>query len=129
MALIKESEVTKIFKECLFGKEDKLTDEEKLSKGVTVSGINLKIVFNPDKLKANEAKIISFIDNILDDFDDGYSFTLLGVDKYKNPWTSSQMVMQELMCLGIAINKLKYCIETRDMWNLLPGGMPYLFRL
>jgi hypothetical protein len=32
--------------------------------------------------------------------------------------------MDELVCLGLAIGKVEFQM-TRDMWSILPGGVPY----
>ena len=33
--------------------------------------------------------------------------------------------MQELLLLGLAIEKIEYLLP-REMWSILPGGMPYI---
>jgi hypothetical protein len=33
--------------------------------------------------------------------------------------------MEQLFVLGMALGKVRYCLP-RDLWQVLPGGMPYL---
>ena len=40
-------------------------------------------------------------------------------------WTGFHQTMDELVCLGLAIEKLSYLMP-REYWKILPGGMPYL---
>jgi hypothetical protein len=46
-------------------------------------------------------------------------------DKEDHQWTDFHQTMDELVCLGTAIGKLEYLMP-REMWNVLPGGMPYI---
>lgn len=34
--------------------------------------------------------------------------------------------MEELMMLGMAIGRIRYCCD-RALWEVLPGKMPYIF--
>lgn len=36
--------------------------------------------------------------------------------------------MEQLVSLGIGIKKVKYCMP-KEMWSILPGGMPYFMIL
>jgi hypothetical protein len=38
-------------------------------------------------------------------------------------WGQHQNI-DELLCLGLAINKVKFFIP-KEMWSALPGGMPF----
>lgn len=40
-------------------------------------------------------------------------------------WTGSHQTMQELLLLGLAIEKIEYLLP-KEMWSILPGGMPYI---
>jgi hypothetical protein len=33
--------------------------------------------------------------------------------------------MDELVCLGLAIGRIAFLMP-REMWEMLPGGMPYI---
>ena len=53
----------------------------------------------------------------------GWSFLQACVDKNGNHW-GEHSNMEELFCLGIAIGKVESLLP-RDMWKVLPGGVPY----
>jgi len=53
------------------------------------------------------------------------SFLNMCIDKNGNQWADLHRTMDELVALGIATGKLSFLIP-REMWSILPGGMPYL---
>jgi len=64
-------------------------------------------------------------DNFKNDFGGGWSFLNMCEDKNGVQWTDFHATVDELVCLGLSIDKMSY-LMSRDMWNVLPGGMPYL---
>lgn len=56
----------------------------------------------------------------------GWSFLNGCVDKNDVQWTSEQRIVDLLFCLGQAAGMVKYLFEDRDLWKLLPGGVPYV---
>lgn len=54
----------------------------------------------------------------------GISFLNACNDVSGKQWTDSHQVMEQLFALGIGCNKVK-CLMPREMWKVLPGGMPY----
>ena len=55
----------------------------------------------------------------------GWSFMNMCVDKEDVQWTDFHQTIDELVCLGLSIEKLSYLMP-REFWKVLPGGMPYL---
>lgn len=56
----------------------------------------------------------------------GWSFLNACMDRHGNQWTGLHRTMAMLFGLGQAIDPpLVTCQLPREMWNLLPGGMPY----
>ena len=55
----------------------------------------------------------------------GWSFLALCMDKNGEIWGEHESV-EELICLGIAIGMVGYSTP-REMWSILPGGMPYIW--
>lgn len=45
-------------------------------------------------------------------------------DKHGKQWADLHLRMEQLFQLGLAIGKAE-CVFSRDMWEILPGGMPY----
>jgi hypothetical protein len=115
--------VNEIFLECLF-KEGENTENH-----IIGEGIMHKIGFNPERLKANETKIIEMLNDLPDSFKKdgggGMSFLNMCQDKENNQWTGLHQTMDELVCLGKAIGKLSFLLP-KEMWSVLPGGMPYI---
>jgi hypothetical protein len=111
------------FLNCLF-KENEDTESYKLGEG-----INTKVGFNPERLKESETSISEMLDCLPDSFKTfgggGMSFLNMCEDKDGVQWTDFHKTMDELVCLGLASEKLSYLMP-RDYWKILPGGMPYL---
>lgn len=114
--------VERIFKECLA--EERTSDEV-----VPVDGVMNGFVLKKDKLKFYREEIKGMLDILPDDFREhgggGWSFLNLCVRKDGEQWTGSHAVMEHLVCLGIGSGKMKYLLP-RQMWKVLPGGMPYV---
>lgn len=54
----------------------------------------------------------------------GWSFLNACIDRHGDPWTGMQMTVAKLFALGEAAG-LVVCQMPREMWDVLPGGMPY----
>ena len=115
--------VHELFVECLF------EEGEKTDNAVIVQGLVHYIGFNPDRLKNNSEKIQSLLKQLPDSFQqgkgDGMSFLNMCETKTGNQWCDLHSIMDELVCLGLATNKM-FFLMPREMWNTLPGGMPYV---
>lgn len=112
--------VTKCFEDCLAGEER--------SDITVVEGIMRQYGFNNKALKKNEKDIYDMLCELPENFKmevgGGWSFLQACVDKYGNQWTGLHAVMEQLFSLGLAIGKVK-CLLPREMWGILPGGVPY----
>ncbi len=110
------------FLECLF-KDGESTDNYKLGEAVLI-----KVGFNPKRLKEKEPLIDKLLKELPTDIHKniggGISFLNMCVDINDNQWGEHKNI-DELVALGIATGKLSF-LTPRKMWNLLPGGMPYL---
>lgn len=118
--MIDAEKVKKIFMDCLS------KDEE--VEPVKVEGIINTFRFHPERIKKNEKAIVEFLNELPEQFfpskGDGWSFLNMCNTKDGEQWTGLHQRMEQLMCLGIAIGKIKYLMP-REMWKALPGGMPY----
>lgn len=114
--------VSLIFLNCLF------KDDEDTSSYVKAEGITGTVGFNPDRLNSHKAKIEAMLDELPDEFKKsgggGMSFLNACNDKHGNQWTGFHQTMEQLFQLGIAIGKVE-CLLPREIWHVLPGGMPY----
>jgi len=111
------------FMECLFN-DGEPTEGYKLGEGV-----NTKVGFHPDRLAQKEADIISMLNDLPSDFKTsgggGTSFLSMCQDKDGIQWADLHQTMDELVCLGRAIGKVSFPMP-KEMWDILPGGMPYI---
>lgn len=128
--LINPEKVERILKRCFFrGEELKgLNAGETPKDAIVVEGILNKFGFNKERIELSRKEISEMLDQLPDQFyeDTGGGWTFLNMvnDKNGEQWTSYHKVMDELMVLGMAINRIKYLLP-RSAWGALPGGMPY----
>ena len=105
--------------------DDSSSDDSSLK----IESVELKVTFDSQKLKAREADIISMLSNLPESFrassGGGWSFLNLCLDKDENQWTGSHLRMDQLVALGLGIEKVSFLVP-RTLWGKLPGGMPYL---
>ena len=115
--------VHQVFTDCLY-KEGENTD-----KHIKAEAIMMTVGFHPGRLKDNYKKIGNLLNQLSNDFKKdsggGMSFLNMCEDKDGNQWTGSHKQMDELVALGIASGEMEYLIP-KKMWEMLPGGMPYL---
>jgi len=115
--------VQSIFEDCLFrGGED-------MSNAILVKGIISDFGFHPGRIDNNKIAIKFMLDQLSDDFKasggGGMTFLNMCNDRDGGQWTGFHSVMERLVVLGIAINKVRFALP-RDLWAVLPGGMPYI---
>lgn len=99
------------------------------SESIDVDGIVCRFSFSKAKLEEHRAEIYTLLLELPDDFmsskGGGTSFLMACHDKHGNHW-GEHRDMEALICLGIGIDKASF-LMSREMWKLMPGGMPYLF--
>jgi len=113
-----------ILMNCLFNDEEVKdgTPEHLIGEGVM-----RKVGFHPGRLQSHKAEIEEMADQLPDEFKKtgggGSSFLNACVTATGEQWGEHENV-DELLCLGIAAEKIEYLMP-RDQWHILPGGMPY----
>ena len=119
--------VTKVFMSCLF-KED---TPENRAKAIMVEGIVNCFGFSPSKIEAQEGDISSMLKQLPHQFrvNGGGGWSSLNACQREDgvQW-GEQVTMEQLLTMGIAAGWAKYSMP-RDMWKVLPGGMPYFMIL
>jgi len=126
--MLSAQEVGDTFKVCLFRKEEVANGMPKPEhEAIFVEGVTMKFGLHKERVNKRKDKIIGFLKELPEEFSKGggWSFLNLCNDKDGQQWTGLHKVMQELVCLGIAIGKMKYTMP-KDTWAALPGGMPYV---
>ncbi len=111
--------INKIFRDCLFNKIEEVIDP------LMIEGITINVVFNKKKIEDHREEIIDLVDNLHPTFKEGWTFLNMCLNKDNIQWTGSHNTMQELLLLGLAIEKIEYLLP-KEMWSILPGGMPYI---
>lgn len=76
-----------------------------------------------------EADIAALLDQLPSEFQKsgggGWSFLNACMDRNGGQWTGMHQTMDKLFMLGIAAGMVCWLMP-RDMWEVLPGGMPYV---
>lgn len=120
---IDPQKVEEIFRDCLF------RDGEDTTTHVRAEGISMTVGFNLERLESHRAEIESMLSELPEEFFEsgggGWSFLNACNDRHGNQWTGLQLRMDQLFQLGIAIGRVKYLLP-REVWSVLPGGMPHL---
>lgn len=122
--MLNPNRINEILKNCLY-KDDEIVNGKPIVEPIIVEGIIQAFGFNPNRIENYKKEIEFMLEDLNPNFKNGWSFLNLCHDKNGNLWTGEHKTMEELMCLGMAINKISYCAP-RDFWEVLPGGMPYI---
>lgn len=115
--------VSAIFRDCLFQEGEPTEDR------IEVDGITMSFGLHPERTRGHEDKITALLAELPDEFQatkgGGMSFLNMCVDRHGNQWTGLHQVMQELVVLGLAVEKVIYPLP-KEIWNALPGAVPYI---
>ncbi len=115
------SNLDTVFHDCLF-KEGEDTKNHAIGKGV----IN-DFGFHPERLAFHADDIQTMLDELPDEFREdkggGMSFLNACMTRDGHQWGEHRN-MEQLFALGTASGKAKMLMP-REMWNMMPGGMPY----
>lgn len=114
--------IEKVILECLFKEGENTTPH------VIGIGVQAKMGFHPERLKANEENILSMLLQLPDAFmasrGGGYTFLNACETKDGEQWTGMHTEVDKLVILGAAIGRVVFTMP-REMWSALPGRMPY----
>ena len=122
--MISSERVSELFMECLF-KDEEIVDNKPILEPIFVKGIMTTNWLHPERVKESALEIEGFIKELPEKFKNGWTFLGLCQTKDGDFWTDLHQVCEDLMVLGMAINKIEYC-SSRETWVNLPGGMPYV---
>jgi len=114
--------VTDIFMDCLF------RDGEDTSNPAIAEGITSKFGFHKERLKSYIDDIADMLSQLPKEFqkESGGGMSFLNACNNFNgeQWTGLHEVMEQLFTVGLASGKVQ-CLMPRDIWAVMPGGMPY----
>lgn len=92
-------------------------------------GIITFYMLSPDAVKAHHQDIKELLLELPEQFllskGGGWSFLQAAFDKQGHHW-GEHPDMEALITLGIAAGLVNFLLP-REMWTMMPGGMPYLF--
>lgn len=104
------------------------TEGEPSDTMIDVEGIVRKFGFHRGRIAGKAGAIGELLAELPKEFHantgGGWTFLNACMDKYGVQW-GEHTDMEMLFCLGIAAGKAKWQLP-RDMWEVLPGGMPYV---
>ena len=111
-----------VFMDCLFQEGQNTSDP------VIAEGITSKFGFHKGRLESHRDAITNMLSQLPKEFhkDSGGGWTFLNAcnNAKGEQWTGEHRIMEQLFTLGQACEKVQ-CLMPREMWSVLPGGMPY----
>ena len=128
--MIESDRVEKIYLSCLLHDDEIDDDGNPEIEPITVQGIMFKTLFHPKRVEENKVEIVLMLEELPTKFRSGHgggwSFLNLCNTKNNEQWTGLHQRMDQLVQLGMAINKVKIFPEKRELWQMFPGGAPYI---
>jgi hypothetical protein len=112
-------------------RDDEIQEEGKPPEGaVVVEGIVRTFAFHPDRLEQSRPEVENIIrevvcDPFLKGIGGGCSTLTLCEDRSGQQWAEHRTI-EELCCLAIGLKLAGWCAP-RELWKVLPGGMPYVW--
>ena len=117
------SRVRDIAKKCLFAESEIVNGNLPPERLVIGDAIVRKYGFDRDRIEIHKPEIREMLDELPEVFKEGMSFLNACYDKHGYHW-GEHIDMGTLFALGQAAGMVESCLP-REMWSLLPGGMPY----
>lgn len=116
-----------VFRDCLYRDEELPADGKAPEGTVVVQGVMYTFGFHPGRLEGHREEVKAWLMALPHTFrtseGGGWSFLNACNDEDGVQW-GQHMNMEQLFCLGVGLGLAK-CQMPREMWRLLPGGMPY----
>lgn len=121
--ILNPQKIAEIFKVCC------QTSPDEKGEFTVVDGITLRVSFNKARLEEHKEMISQMLTELPIEFQEssksgGMSFLNACYDKNGQQWTGAHRTMEQLFLLGIGIQKV-VCVFPRQIWKVLPGGVPY----
>jgi len=97
---------------------------------IDAKALRLDVKFNSLKLELHRKDIITMLAELPQDFcstskTQGASFLNMCMRDDDVQWTGTHAIMDMLTALGLAAGYVSFILP-REMWKVLPGGMPYI---
>jgi hypothetical protein len=119
--------VNETFKDCLY-RDAEIPEDGTPKDAVLVEGIVQKFGFHPARLAGHKEEIRAYLERMPKEFHretgGGWTFLNLCMDREGHQWAEHPTI-EQLVALAIGTGMGVYLLP-RDMWNALPGGVPYV---
>lgn len=92
---------------------------------VTVQGLTRVFRLHPQRLEEKRDLVKALLAELPTEFKEGWTFLNLCNTKNGEQWTGMQQVCEQLVVMAIGLGLMEYCMP-KEMWAVLPGGVPYL---
>jgi len=119
--------VSEIFENCLF-KAKEIVGGKPIVVPLVGKGVISDFGFHPTRLESYKTEIFEMLNDLPDSFKKskggGMSFLNACMTKDDIQWGEHQNI-EQLFALGEALKIISYPMP-KDMWHILPGGMPYV---
>jgi len=126
--IIDANRVEAIIKDCLF-RDDELKNGKPITEMVEVKGIMHNMGFHKERLLKHRDEVKIILNNLPEQFHKniggGWSFLNACQDKNDIQWTGLHERMEQLFLLGLGLGLCEFTCS-RDIWPMMPGGMPYI---
>jgi hypothetical protein len=130
--------VERIFRDSLFREEEvKDIRQDSVSNmrvtppipkdAVVVQGIRLTFGFHKKRLESHREELRDMLSQLPEEFitGGGWSFLNLCMTKAGEHW-AEHPAMEKLLVLSMGLELMAYCLPDRELWQIFPGGMPYV---
>lgn len=122
--MIDTERLHEIFTDCLFQSDEIAADGIPLVPPKIIQGITRQYGLYPERYKKYKDELVSMLEELPDAFKCGISFLQMPFDKNEDQW-GEHINCEQLVVLGIANDLIMYPFP-KDMWEVLPGGLPYI---
>lgn len=107
------------FKDCLYKEGEETTNY------VKVEGITATFGFHPQRLEEKRELVTAILAKLPIEFKAGWTFLQLCTTNDGEEWTGQHSICEQLVVMAIGLGLMEYCMP-KTMWEILPGGVPYL---
>lgn len=108
--------------------KNSLIDGEAMEYATVVEGVLFKHAFFQPRLNQHREQVVLWLAELPSEFhaDGGGGWSFLNACNTKDgeQWTGLHLRMDQLFAMGQALGLVKLQLP-REMWAILPGGMPY----
>ena len=119
--------VHNIMVDCLFDDDVEIDENNLPDNCIVIEGILNSYGLKREGLEQHKDDIISMVNQLPTEFIEGggWSFLNMCMRNDGEQWTGFHWTQEQLLVLGIGVGAMQILLP-REVWNLLPGGMPYV---